>query len=223
MYVSYHQDCWHTRLPLAELAYNNAEHLSKNEAPFFTIYGRNPRFDSIHISQYSPSGKLSTELQLLKQVVKEELESEIRQFKKYADRNRTIPPDLKPGEKVWLASKNIKTTRPTKKLLERWLGTFEVLKKIGSHSSHLKFPLKWKSVHRVFHVSLLEQVKQSSIPNQNKLPRPPVSVEEQEEWEVAQVLDSRLKRGKLWYLLEWKGFSEDPERKTWEPASILTN
>ncbi|MBW0540581.1 hypothetical protein O181_080296 [Austropuccinia psidii MF-1] len=34
-----------------------------------------------------------------------------------------------------------------------------------------------------------------------------ILVEEQEEWEVDQVLDSKLKRGKLWYLVEWKGFS----------------
>ncbi|MBW0485916.1 hypothetical protein O181_025631 [Austropuccinia psidii MF-1] len=68
-----------------------------------------------------------------------------------------------------------------------------------------------------------ELVKQSSIPNRNQLPSPPVLVEEKEEWEVAQVLDSKLKRGKLGYLLEWKGFSEDPERTTWEPASNLTS
>ncbi|MBW0574240.1 hypothetical protein O181_113955 [Austropuccinia psidii MF-1] len=78
------------------------------------------------------------------------------------------------------------------------------------------------SFHPVFHVSLLEQVKQSSIPKRNQLPPPQVLVEEQEEWEVAQVLDSKLKRGKLWYVVEWKGFSEDPESTTWEPDSNLT-
>ncbi|MBW0519747.1 hypothetical protein O181_059462 [Austropuccinia psidii MF-1] len=72
-------------------------------------------------------------------------------------------------------------------------------------------------------MSLLELVKQSSIPNKNQLPPPPILLEEQEEWEVAQVLDSKLKRGKLWYLLEWKGFSEDPEIGMWEQASNLTN
>ncbi|MBW0475490.1 hypothetical protein O181_015205 [Austropuccinia psidii MF-1] len=34
---------------------------------------------------------------------------------------------------------------------------------------------------------------------------------------------SKPKRGQLWYLVKWKGFSEDPERKTWEPASNITN
>ncbi|MBW0555046.1 hypothetical protein O181_094761 [Austropuccinia psidii MF-1] len=156
------------------------------------------------------------------QVVKEELESAIRRFKKYADRNRAIPPDFQPGDKVWLASKNIKTTRPTKKLSERWLGPFEVLKKIGSHAYHLKLPQQWKSVHPVFHVSLLEPVKHSTIPNRHQLPPPPVLVEEQEEWEVAQVLDSKLKRGNLWYLVEWKGFSEDPEEPLGNQLPTLT-
>ncbi|MBW0515130.1 hypothetical protein O181_054845 [Austropuccinia psidii MF-1] len=49
MYVSYHQDDWHTWLPLAEFAYNNAEHSSTKQSPFLTIYGRNHSFDSIHI------------------------------------------------------------------------------------------------------------------------------------------------------------------------------
>ncbi|MBW0468648.1 hypothetical protein O181_008363 [Austropuccinia psidii MF-1] len=160
------------------------------------------------------SYQLSTELQSVQKVVKEELESEIRCFKKYSDRNRTIPLDFQPGDKVWLASKNIKTTRTTKELSERHLGPFEVLKKIESHAYHLMLPQQWKSVHPVFHVSLLEPVKKSTIPNQHQFAPTPVLVEEKEEWKVAQVLDSKLKRGNLWSLVEWKGFSEDPERKT---------
>ncbi|MBW0552167.1 hypothetical protein O181_091882 [Austropuccinia psidii MF-1] len=205
MYVSYHQDDWHTWLPLAKFAYNNAEHSSTKHSPFFTIYGRNPSFDSIHISLDSPAGKLSTKLQSVQQVVKEELESAIRRFKKYADRNRSISPVFQPGDKVWLASKNIKTTRPTKELSERWLGSFEVIKRIGSHAYHLKLP------------------QQCNILNHHQLPPTPVLVEEQEEWEVAQALDSKLKRGKLWYLVEWKGCRKDPERTKWEPASNLTS
>ncbi|MBW0561076.1 hypothetical protein O181_100791 [Austropuccinia psidii MF-1] len=100
---------------------------------------------------------------------------------KYADRNRSILPDFQPGDKVCLASKNIKTARTTKQFSERWLGPFEVIKKIGSHAYHLKLPQQWNSVHPVFHVSLLEPVKMSSFPNSHQLPPPPVLVEEQEE------------------------------------------
>ncbi|MBW0533097.1 hypothetical protein O181_072812 [Austropuccinia psidii MF-1] len=71
MYVSYHQDDWHTWLPLAQFAYNNSEHSSTTKSPFLTIYGTNPSFDLIHISQDSPAGKVSTKLQSVHQVVKE--------------------------------------------------------------------------------------------------------------------------------------------------------
>ncbi|MBW0521922.1 hypothetical protein O181_061637 [Austropuccinia psidii MF-1] len=63
MYVSYHKDDWHTWLPLAEFSFNNVENTSTKQSPFFTIDGGKPIFDSIHILQDSPSGKLSTKLQ----------------------------------------------------------------------------------------------------------------------------------------------------------------
>ncbi|MBW0480923.1 hypothetical protein O181_020638 [Austropuccinia psidii MF-1] len=135
---------------------------------------------AFHSETDGQTERLSTKLQSVQQVVKEELESAIRRFKKYADRNRANPPDFQPGDKVWLANKNIKTTRPTKKLSERWLGPSEALKKIGSHEYHLKLPQQWNSVYPVFHVSLLEPVKHSTIPNQHHPPPPPVVVEEQE-------------------------------------------
>ncbi|MBW0512659.1 hypothetical protein O181_052374 [Austropuccinia psidii MF-1] len=100
MYVIYHQDHWHTWHPLAEFSYNNAEHSSTKQSPFFTIYGRNSSFYSIHISQDSPAGKSSTELQSVQKIFKEELESEINHCKKYADENRKIPPDFQPVDRV---------------------------------------------------------------------------------------------------------------------------
>ncbi|MBW0566426.1 hypothetical protein O181_106141 [Austropuccinia psidii MF-1] len=122
---------------------------------------------------------------------------------------------------VWLSSKNIKSTRPTKKLSERWLGPFPILKKVSTHAYHLKLPSQWKSTHPVFHISLLEPVKTSTIPNRHQEPPPPIIIEEEEEWEVSQILESKLKRGKLWYLVEWKGFSQDSEGSTWEQTDNL--
>ncbi|MBW0541350.1 hypothetical protein O181_081065 [Austropuccinia psidii MF-1] len=73
---------------------------------------------------------------------------------------------------------------------------------------------QWKSIHPVFHISHLEPLKTSTIPNQHQEPPPPIIIEEEEEWEVSQILDSKFKQGKLWYLVEWKGFSQDSEIST---------
>ncbi|MBW0565954.1 hypothetical protein O181_105669 [Austropuccinia psidii MF-1] len=70
MYVSYHQDDWKTWLPLAEFAYNNSDQSSTNQSLFFTSYGRDPQFGSVHITQYTPSGKVSTKIKSVQQDVK---------------------------------------------------------------------------------------------------------------------------------------------------------
>ncbi|MBW0548242.1 hypothetical protein O181_087957 [Austropuccinia psidii MF-1] len=97
---------------------------------------------------------------------------------------------------VWISSKNIKSTRPTKKLSERWLGPFPILKKVSTHAYHLKLPSQWKSSPPVFYFSLLEPVETSKIPNRHQEPPPPIIIEEEEEWEISQKLDSKLKRRK---------------------------
>ncbi|MBW0523693.1 hypothetical protein O181_063408 [Austropuccinia psidii MF-1] len=116
MYVSYHQDYWNTCLPLAEFGYNNSDHSSTKQSPFFTVYGRDPQFDSVHITQDTPAGKLSTKIQSVQQDVKRELEVAINRLKRYAEKIRASPPVFNPGDMVWLLSKNIKSARPTKKL-----------------------------------------------------------------------------------------------------------
>ncbi|MBW0489209.1 hypothetical protein O181_028924 [Austropuccinia psidii MF-1] len=140
MYVSYHQDVWNTWLPLAEFAYDTSDQSSTKQSPFFTVYGRDSQFDTVHITQNTPSGKLSTRVQEVQEYFKRELEVSINRFKRYADKSRTSPTVFNPGDMVWLSSKKIKSTIPTKKLSERWLGPFPILRKCGTHAYYLKLP-----------------------------------------------------------------------------------
>ncbi|MBW0519146.1 hypothetical protein O181_058861 [Austropuccinia psidii MF-1] len=223
MYFSYHQDDWNIWLPLAEFSYINSDHSLPNQSLFFTVYERDTQFDSVYITQDIPAGKVSRKIQSVQKDVMRGLEVSINRFKKYADKSRASPPVFNLGDMVWLSSKNIKLTRPTKKLSERWLGPFPILKRVSTHAYHLKLSSQWKSTHPVFHIFLLEPVKKSTIPNWNQEPPPPIIIEEEWKWEFFQILDFKSKRGKLWYLGGWKGFSKDPERSTWEPTKNLKN
>ncbi|MBW0567719.1 hypothetical protein O181_107434 [Austropuccinia psidii MF-1] len=194
IHFSYHQDYWNTWLPVAEFSYHNSDHFSTKQSPFFTVYGRNPQFDSIHITQDTPSKKISTKFQSVKQDFKRELEVAINRFKRYVDESKASPPVFNPGNMMAWSFSNLEESQ---------------------HSClPPQAPISMEVHPPSFHISLLEPVKTSTIPNRHQEPPPPVIIEEEEELEVSQVLDSKLKRGKLWYLVEWKGFSHNSERAT---------
>ncbi|MBW0466364.1 hypothetical protein O181_006079 [Austropuccinia psidii MF-1] len=118
MHVSYHQDYLKTWLPLVKFSYNNSDHSSTKQSPFSTEYGRDPQFDSAHITQDTPAGNLSVKIQSVQQNFKRELDAVIISFKRYADKSWEGSPVLNPGNMVWLSSRNIKSAQPTKNCLK---------------------------------------------------------------------------------------------------------
>ncbi|MBW0480798.1 hypothetical protein O181_020513 [Austropuccinia psidii MF-1] len=61
------------------------------------------------------------------------------------------------------------------------------------------------------------------FPNRNKETPPPIIIGEEEEWEVSQILNSKLKRENIWCILEWKALSKNSEGSTWESTENLKN
>ena len=91
---------------------------------------------------------------------------------------------------VWLDTKNLTTSRPMKKLSEKRIGPFKVLKKIGTTSYKLDLPPTWH-IHPVFHSDLLSQFNKPVYDNQTSGDRPPPDViDDHEEYEVEKILDS---------------------------------
>jgi len=72
-------------------------------------------------------------------------------------------------------------------------------------------------LHPVFNVVKLSLAPEDPFPGRKLPPPPPPElVEGEEEWEVEEILDSRLLRKKLKFLVKWKGFGR--EYNSWEDA-----
>ncbi|SJL01330.1 uncharacterized protein ARMOST_04650 [Armillaria ostoyae] len=82
--------------------------------------------------------------------------------------------------------------KPKKKLDNKRVGPFEILEKAGALVYKLKLPSHWK-IHPCFNKKLLTKYTSPAFPNQEQpLPPPPDLIEDKEEYEVKEVLDSRM-------------------------------
>ena len=96
------------------------------------------------------------------------------------------------GDKVFIKSEHICTTRPLKKLSEKFLGPFTIIAQAGTHSFTLHLPESMRSIHPVFHVSMIEPATPNSFPGQNSVPDPPVIIDGELEYEMSLILDCKI-------------------------------
>jgi hypothetical protein len=220
IFSAHRQNDWADHLPLAEFAYNNAEHASTGMSPFFANYGFHPTLTT-HPTAGQQSPAAGDLVERIAQV-QEELSSAmlIAQEKQKAmyDRHREATPEYKVGEEVWLEGTNIRNDRPSAKLSPRRYGPFLITEKVGSHSYRLQLPTTWR-IHPVFHVQLLRLARPDPIPGRRPNPPPPEVIEGDEEYELDKIINSRYVRDRLEYLVRWKGYHEGYD--TWEPAEGL--
>jgi len=146
--------------------------------------------------------------------------AQLRQ-KEYYDLHRKPDPNLQSGDIVSLLPRNIKTTRPAKKLDYKKIRLFKILAKIGTSAYKLALPLAI-AIHNTFHISLLEVYQDNRFPSQIKEPPPPIQIEGEDEYQLNEMIDSRLHYHKLQYRAKWKGYSPEHD-KVWYPAETFNN
>jgi transposase InsO family protein len=226
-FVNYQQDDWVKFLYFAEFAYNNSIHSSTRYTPFFANMGYHPRWTLLEHPEDSKSPTVENRVIQI-QEIQNELSHNLRDaqaaHKKAADRFRLdsspSDPKFKVGDSVWLLRRNVKTTRPCDKLDYQRLGPFVIVDQVNDVAFRLDLP-SHMHIHPVFHVSLLEPWTSSSIPGRVIPPPPAIELVDGPEFEVEAILDSKILRNKLYYLVDWVGYS--PTDRTWEPAENLSN
>ena len=76
-------------------------------------------------------------------------------------------------------------------------------------------------IHPIFHISLLDLYKESTIPGRLQVPLSPIEIDREEEFVMSEILDSCINWRKLEYLIHWQGY--EVSERIWEPANNLSN
>ena len=143
---------------MAEFTYNNAPSATTGVSPFFANKGYHPNI-IVHPEKELSSAQareFAVDLDELHQELKTQIAEAQKSYQVSADRRRIPAPNFEIGNQVFVKAKFFRTTRPSKKLAEKYLGPYTIIGQPGSHSFTLKLPEALHTVHPVFHVSMLE-------------------------------------------------------------------
>jgi len=169
----------------------------------------------------------AVDLESLHQYLREERANTQLRYQGLADAKCTPAPDFKVGDQVYVKAKYFRSTRPSKKLSEKNLGPYNIIAQVGSLSFTLRLPDSMRTVHPVFHVSQLEPAIPNTIPDWIHPPPPLVEVDGELEFEISEILDSKVDRRckscKLLYLVRWSSYEGTDEETSWLLATELGN
>jgi hypothetical protein len=221
LFVNHRQNDWVEWLALAEFSYNNRIQASTHQTPFMLNTGRHPRLgvEPLKDSKVDSVDGFLKRMQASRKEAEAALYKAAEDMARFYDQRRGEAVTYKVGDKVWLDGEKLRSDRPSKKLDDKRYGPFPITEIIGPNAYKLKLPPSMK-IHPVFNTVRLRPYTEDSITGRKAPPRPPpVITGDNPEWEVEIIKDSRLYRGKLQYLVKWKGYPQ--EDSTWEPASNL--
>src|SRR5258708_34739400 len=164
-------------------------------SPFFANKGYHPSLvvePNVQVSSIGAQCFIS-DLDDLHMELKQSIAKAQECYQKYADEHCSLAPLLKIGDRVYVKAKSFHTTGPLKKLSEKNLGPYEVIAIPRSHSFTLCLPDHFHSIHPAFHISQLEPAQPDPFPQRNQ-PPPPVEIDGNIEYEVSEILNSKMDR-----------------------------
>src|SRR5882724_11588390 len=227
VYCNYQQDNWSELLPLAEFTYNNTPSATTSITPFFANKGYHPNL-TVHPECDLASAHAHdfvTDLDELHQQLQQHITEAQRRYQAPTDSRRLLAPEFKIGSQAYVKAQFFHMTRPSKKLAEKFLGPYKILARPGTHSVMLQLPDSLRAVHPVFHVSMLEPAIPNLIPDRIQPPPPPITVDDEPEFKISEILDSKIdncrRTCKLLYLVCWMGYEGTDEETSWILASEL--
>jgi len=215
-FCSYMQDDWAKLLLMVEFVDNNALFSVIFSTPFFLNKGFHPRMSfepdtteyesSRERLQAAKAENISEHMNKTLTFARESLAKTREQMVQQANKHRKEV-DYEAGSKMFLNERNIVTARPFKKLDDKMLDLFTNLDLVDS-SYKLELPETMR-VHDVFHPGLLRPAVDDPLPGQKNEPPGSIVVNDEDEWEIDDILNSRRYRRRLQYRVKWNGYDND--------------
>nr|GEV63184.1 Ty3/gypsy retrotransposon protein [Tanacetum cinerariifolium]GEV63232.1 Ty3/gypsy retrotransposon protein [Tanacetum cinerariifolium] len=153
---------WNVHLPLVEFSYNNSYHSSVRCAPFEASYGRKRR-SPIMWAEVGEGQLIGPELvqETIEKIsqIKDGLKAARNRQKSYADKRRK-PLEFGVGDHVLLRVspwKGVVRFGKKGKLASRFVGPFEIIKKVGPVAYRLDLSEELNGVHDTFRMSNLKK------------------------------------------------------------------
>ena len=217
-WVNHHQNNWRELLPTAEYAHNSWKNETTKVTPYQALMGFNPaaNWRPINALVPAPITRLEQWTQARKSAYTQMRQAQERWAKAKQEGRR-----FQIGDLVWLEGRNLKTDQPSVKLAAKRYGPFPVAQVLSPVTYQLTLPTQWK-IHPVFHVDLLTPYKETAFHGTNYTRPPPDLIEGEEEYEVEQILDSRVRgcQRQIQYLVKWVGYPDSDNQ--WLDAEQLT-
>ena len=133
--VNYQQDNWVFWLPLAEYLYNNSIHSSTGVSPFEALFGEKLGWSSVVAKEREldvPAARnRAVNMLAMRKIVEKRLEKAVASHAKYYNKKH-LDRIYEVSDLVYLNSKNINSTRPTKKLDWKYYGPYRIKERISA-------------------------------------------------------------------------------------------
>uniref|UniRef100_A0A3Q2QNE0 Integrase catalytic domain-containing protein n=1 Tax=Fundulus heteroclitus TaxID=8078 RepID=A0A3Q2QNE0_FUNHE len=198
---------WNKFLPWVEYALNSNITSATGRSPFEVALGYQPPLlpmDELRIPFTSVNDYIARCQDIWRTTVTA-LTHTAEGSKRFADQHRRPAPHYRPGQKVWLSSRDVLTNPSAKKLAPRFTGPYEIVTVINPTTVRLSLP-PHSRVHPTFHVSQIKPVLDSNLCPPSG---PPPPSQDSQNPRVLRVVDARRRGRGHQYLVDWEGRSSE--------------
>ena len=214
IYCHDRQNRWRAWLPLAEFAYYTTATATQKLCPHRSLCGFDPRTIPLD-KDYELSSPAAEQWLHRMTTVHNHIHGVLRRINhKQSTLHVEKARQFNIEDWVLVDRRNLQVKAGNNKLLTRkWLRPYEVIKAIGSHAYRLEVPegTRW---HNVVHTTFLKPFRRRNEPQD-------MDEDEEEIWEVEEIVLLRRVKGVVQHRVRWTGCIELED--TWETFEHLDN